>query len=53
MRNRNPKIVEIVSDYGPNFCCKNCGVEWIPMIKPGTGGLFYRNGWQCPNGCRA
>jgi hypothetical protein len=53
MRNRNPKVVEILDDVRPLLACKHCGQVWAPNIRPLSGGLFYRGAWQCPNGCRA
>ncbi|MBA7490762.1 hypothetical protein ES702_01305 [subsurface metagenome] len=52
MRNQNPKIVEILDEHNLRFRCKKCGQVWSPIIKPDSGGKFYRGGWQCPNGCK-
>jgi hypothetical protein len=52
LRNRNPKIVEIV-DSDPEhlmFSCKKCGQRWQPMYA--ARGKFYRGTWQCPKGCK-
>ena len=45
MRNRNPKIVEILNERDLQFKCKKCGQVWFPKSK--------RISWQCPKGCKA
>lgn len=52
MRNRSPKMVEIVRDYPAIFRCKVCGGTWGPSIRPDSDGNFYRGSWQCPYGCK-
>jgi predicted nucleotidyltransferase len=44
MKNRNPKIVEIIDDIDLVFKCKKCGQIWYPDSN--------KISWQCPNGCR-
>ena len=51
MRNRNPKVVEIIDEYSYIFKCKKCGRVWIPNILEGR--RIARGGWHCPNGCKA
>jgi hypothetical protein len=50
IRNRNPKIVEIVDHERLIFNCKKCGQGWQPMLQ--AGGTLRRGAWQCPNGCK-
>ena len=46
MRNRNPKIVEILDEKKLKFKCKICGQVWWPGILP--GGRLAHKSWQCP-----
>jgi len=32
--------------------CKVCGARHNAMIRPGSGGKYYRGSWQCRNGCK-
>jgi len=53
MKNRNPKIVEIVWNESKTefkLKCRKCGQVWLPSLKP--DGRFARGNWQCPNGCK-
>jgi len=50
MRNRNPAIVQIVSEEPPSFRCKKCGERWTPSVD--ADGRLPRGSWQCPNGCK-
>ena len=47
MRNRNPKMVEIIwNDSKTNFKfkCRVCKRDWWPK--------WTRLSWQCPRGCK-
>jgi len=45
LKNRNPKMVEILNTEYIGFKCRVCGQIWH---KPP---LTKRFNWKCPNGC--
>ncbi len=51
MKNRNPKIVEILNKEDSFFKCKICGQVWYAHTL--RGGRWAPGSWQCPNGCKA
>jgi hypothetical protein len=48
MKNRNPKIVEIIDEKELRVKCKVCGQVWIPGRLPDD--RITQNSWQCLNG---
>jgi len=50
LKNRNPKMVEILDYNSPRFKCKKCGQIWFPEIL--AEGRFAPGSWQCPAGCK-
>jgi hypothetical protein len=46
------KVMKLIDPYKGLLQCKVCGQLVFGMIKPDSGGHFYRGTWQCPNGCR-
>jgi len=47
LKNRNPKMVEILDERDLVFKCKICGQVWLP------GSKLNLKSWQCPKGCKA
>ncbi|MDD5015738.1 MAG: hypothetical protein PHW73_11715 [Atribacterota bacterium] len=50
MKNRNPKIAEILDEKKLRIKCKVCSQVWIPDSL--TDGRITQNSWQCSNGCK-
>jgi hypothetical protein len=46
------KVMKLIDPYTGLLECKVCGQQALGMIKPQSGGHFYRGAWQCPNGCK-
>ena len=49
LKNRNPKMVEILNDKKATFKCKVCNQIWEPILR--SEGRISKGGWHCPNGC--
>ncbi len=56
MKNKNPKMVEIIEEAVLLFNCKICGKTWHPTSKYYpfffAGYTVDKKFWQCPNGCK-
>ena len=55
MENKNPKIVDIVSERswrGYVFKCKKCGTQWKPKLKPFRRNKVVESSWDCPKECK-
>ncbi|MCJ7813063.1 hypothetical protein MUP95_07090 [bacterium] len=50
--NKNPYIVEILSNDPVKFRCKICGQIWYPEWSPSSKNTELPfESWQCPNEC--
>ena len=46
------KVMKLTCSYTNQMECRVCGSVHYAMIRPHSGGRFYRGAWQCINGCR-
>jgi hypothetical protein len=44
-------IMKLVDPYTGLMECPVCGSVHQAMIKPASGGIFYRGAWMCINEC--
>ena len=46
------KVMKLLDSQTGLMECRICGARHSPLIKPDSGGKFYRGSWQCQHGCK-
>ena len=45
------KVMVLLDPSTGMMRCKICSATHLANIRPQSGGKFYRDAWQCVNGC--
>ncbi|MFQ6023996.1 MAG: hypothetical protein ACE5NW_14855 [Acidiferrobacterales bacterium] len=46
------KVMRLLDPFTGLMECKVCGTRHAALIRPDSGGKYYRGSWQCLNGCK-